>query len=420
MAEEIKITSQQLQSYFKALKDELAQDQRDQLGAIVIELETLKHIKETSASKADITAAQEKINQMFKDQKENIDSLLATATKNQPIIDNYLAKQSAAQRNGGEKMSFKDGWGAAIQEHIGIDQKTPEFQKMAKEFQSNQASRMNFKLDLKTMTIATTVTGDTVQSYNSRQGLAPAQAINFRDILDTTPSPDGSMVTYRETNAVQVPGVQTEGQAKTDLNYTFAEIKQISNYIAGKTTFSKQLMYSLNWLMTTLPKILIRDFYKKENDYFYIKMAQAATGVNTFSPTSTVDAEEMIQMIANQKQANFDASYLLVDWRQWARIMLTKPQDYSIPGGVIIDPATGFTRFAGTPMVAASWAQSDHVLVYDRSQVERVETESLNVTFSYENNDNFEKNMVTAKVECFEELNILRPDGIIYRDFGNS
>ncbi len=60
------------------------------------------------------------------------------------------------------------------------------------------------------------------------------------------------------------------------------------------------------------------------------------------------------------------------------------------------------------------------MLIFDRDIMERVETESLRVEFSYENNDNFEKNMVTARVECFEELNVLRPDGIIYHDFGNS
>lgn len=409
MAEEIKISAQQLEAYYKAIKDGLDQSLNDKMGSMLIEIDTLKHQRETIATKADLDENTKKINELG----TNMTSMFNDMKKNQELIDKIAAKENS--RSNTEKKSFDDRWLEAVQNDI-MSQKD-----VLKSLQTDRNATLRVKFDLKTMTISGSVTGDTVQSYNSRQGLAPAQAINFRDLLDTTPSPDGSMVTYRETNAVQVPGIQTEGQVKTDLNYTFAEIKQASNYIAGKTTFSKQLMYSLPFLMNTLPKALIRDFYKKENDYFYIKMAQQATGVNTITGAAlTVDAEEMIQMIANQKTANFEPSYLIVDWRQWGRIMTTKPNDYSIPGGVIIDPSTGFTRFAGFPMVAASWAQSDHVLVFDRSQVERVETETLNVTFSYENNDNFEKNMVTAKVECFEELNILRPDSIIYRDFGNS
>ena len=75
---------------------------------------------------------------------------------------------------------------------------------------------------------------------------------------------------------------------------------------------------------------------------------------------------------------------------------------------------------AGVPVVAATWAQTDHVLVYDYDYYERVEGEALNIQFSMENQDNFEKNQVTARIECFEEINRLRDDASIYRDFGNS
>jgi len=397
--------SKQIKGYVEALRENLTQEQKERFLELTLEVETLGAKVGSAASKSDfdpinkrLSEISEQFNQMVKDNKAN-----------QEVIDNYIAKESSRKV---EKKSFDDGWHDAVSNEI--EKKSAEI----KNFQTDRNAKIEFKLDLKTMTLSS-VTGDTVQAYGNRQGIVPSQKSNFRDLIPTTPSPTGSYVTYRETNSVQSPGIQTEGSAKTDMNYAFTEVKAVSKYIAGKTTFSKQLMFALPFLTTTLPRTLIRDFYKKENDYFYTTAAAAATG-SDYVAGATVDAEELLFLIANQIDANFEASYSLVRAREWARILMTKPQDYSIPGGVTIDPQTGFTKFAGTPLIAASWAAQDKVLIFDRDIMERVETESLRVEFSYENNDNFEKNMVTARVECFEELNILRPDGIIYHDFGNS
>lgn len=393
----------QIQALLKATSDKLELQTKEQMEGITLQVETINAELALVAKKEDVQI----VGQLKKDLDQVNDNLKKYAT----YFDNFIAEQGGKSKM--EKKSFDERFSEKIASELESKRKEIE------DFQHERNAKLQFKLDLKTMTLSS-VTGAVVTSYGDRQGLVPAQAINLRDLIPTTPSPTGSYVTFRETNAQQTPGIQTEGQAKTDLNYAFTEMKVASNYIAGKVTFSKQLMFALPFMQNTLPRMLLRDFYKKENDYFFIKMAQAATGVNTISGAAvTVDAEEILQMIANQRNANFEASYALVDWREWARVLTTKPADYSIPGGFVID-AQGVTRIAGTPMVAASWVQSDKVMVFDRDIVERVETESLRVDFSFENNDNFEKNMVTARVECFEEINILRPDGIIYRDLGNS
>jgi len=402
MADNEMTLQQQIQGLIKATADGLELKTKEQLNSITLAVETINQKLATVVPAKDF----EIVNAMKKD----IDELNGNLKKNQEFIDNFVAEQGKRKV---EKKDFETTWLDAVQNEI----KAKEAE--IKNFQHDRKAKLQFNIQVKDMTLSS-VTGDYQQGYNSRQGLAPAQRSNFRDLIPTTPSPTGSFVTFRETNTVQSPGVQTENNTKTDMNYAFTEVKSVSKYIAGKVDFSKQLMFALPFLNNTLPRMLLRDFFKKENDYFYVTAAQAATGVNTISGSAvTVDAEELLHMIANQLTANFDASYAIVDWRQWARILATKPNDYSIPGGVVIGP-NGSVSFAGTPLVGASWAQTDHALIFDRDIMERVETESLRVEFSYENNDNFEKNMVTARVECFEELNILRPDGIIYRDFGNS
>ena len=106
----------------------------------------------------------------------------------------------------------------------------------------------------------------------------------------------------------------------------------------------------------------------------------------------------------------------MVSHSQWATLLKTKPTDYSVPGGVSID-ANGNIRIAGVPVIPASWVTDGKALIIDNNFIERVETESLRVEFSYDDADNFTKNLVTARVECFEDLNVMRTDALIYGSF---
>jgi len=330
--------------------------------------------------------------------------------KNQAALDQLIAEKSAKKVDNKNK-SFGEAYNEAIAE--AFEAKQAEL----KEFQKNKNAKLT--IDLKsvgTMTIGNNLTGDGQATYNQRQGLVPAQKINFRDLIPTAVSPTGLYVTYRETGTEGSIGIQTEGNPKSQIDYDLTEVKVVSDYIAGFARFSKQMMFQLPFLQNTLQRMLLRDFYKKENSTFFSTVANAATGSTTTS--ATVDAEQLVDWIANQLAADFDASFALVSYQQWARLLKTKPMDYSVPGGVVIDPA-GNVRIAGVPVIGASWVTDDKALIIDSNYVERVETEGLRVEFSYEDSDNFQRNLVTARVECFEDINLLRTDAVIYADFGN-
>lgn len=330
--------------------------------------------------------------------------------KNQAALDQLIAEKSAKKVDNKNK-SFGEAYNEAIAE--AFEAKQAEL----KEFQKNKNAKL--VIDLKavgTMTLGNNLSGDGVASYNQRQGLVPAQKINLRDLIPTAVSPTGLYVTYRETGTEGSIGVQTEGNAKSQIDYDLTEVKVVSDYIAGFARFSKQMMFQLPFLQNTLQRMLLRDFYKKENSTFFTAIANGATGSTTTS--ATVDAEQLVDWISNQLAADFDASFALVSYQQWARLLKTKPADYSVPGGVVIDPS-GNVRIAGVPVIGASWVTDDKCLIIDSNYVERVETEGLRVEFSYEDSDNFQKNLVTARVECFEDINLLRTDAIIYADFGN-
>jgi HK97 family phage major capsid protein len=330
------------------------------------------------------------------------------AKKNQAALDQMIAEKAAKTVNNKNK-SFGDAFSEQIAE--AFDSKQAEIN----EFQRNKNAKLT--IDLKavgTMTTSANLSGDGVATYNTRQGLVPAQKINMRDLIPTAVSPTGLYVTYRETGTEGSIGIQTEGNLKSQIDYDLTEVKVVSDYIAGFARFSKQMMFQLPFLQNTLQRMLLRDFYKKENSTFFSAVSSAATGSTTTA--ATVDAEQLVDWIANQLDANFEASFALVSYAQWADLLKTKPADYSVPGGVIIDP-NGNIRIAGVPVIGASWVTNDKALIVDASYLERVETEGLRVEFSYEDSDNFQRNLVTARVECFEDINIMRTDALIYGSF---
>jgi HK97 family phage major capsid protein len=365
--------------------------------------------KQIEAKAAEIEAKLEKMKEID-ELKNEVKVLKDNADKNQQVIDKFVAD------GGKKKLTEKKTFGDVFTEEIGN-----AFESKQAEFEAFRKDR-NAKLiiELKTvgnMLLSSNLSGDGVASYNQRQGLVPSQKVNFRDLIPVTQSPTGLYVTYRETGTEGSISAQTEGSGKTQIDYDLTEVKVVSDYIAGYARFSKQMMYQLPFLQGTLQRMLLRDFYKAENAAFFTAVSGGATGSTTMS--ATVDAEQLIELIANQMNANFNASYILVNPSEWARLLATKPSDYSIPGGTVIDP-NGNIRIAGVPVIAVPWVTDDKALIIDNEYIERVETESLRVEFSYEDADNFTKNLVTARVECFEDINLLRTDAHIYADLGNA
>lgn len=276
-------------------------------------------------------------------------------------------------------------------------------------------------LSEKDMTLATTLTGDPVATYNPRQAILPGQKVNVRDLIPTVVSPTGLYVTYQE-NSGETNNIakQTEGALKGQNEYALTEIKTVASYIAGFAVFTKQLLKFLPWMQSTLVRMLLRDFYKKENSLFFTTISSAATGP-FIGGTNANDVLQLISVIGNQLDTNFNVSYAVVNNTLMARLISGTYTTGYYPGAgsVVLNDSRGLTLF-GVPIVAASWVPANQVLLIDADYVERIEVEGLNVTFSFEDSDNFRRNKVTAKVECMEEVNILLPQSIMYGGLGAS
>ena len=268
--------------------------------------------------------------------------------------------------------------------------------------------------EVKTMTLSANLSGDSVATYNTRQAIQPGQLVNFRDYVPTVQSPTGLYVTYREStgNANNI-AAQLEGSLKQENNYSLTEVKTVNEFIAGFSKFSRQMLTSLPFMSQTLPRLLTRDFFKKENAAFFTTVSGAATGVTTTSAATNLG--DLIQLIGNQRAADFSPSVIFVSNSTYSTLLIESfTNGYYLGAGSLGIGANGALNLVGVPIIGVNWITASRALVLDNSFIERVEVNGLNIELSYEDQNNFVTNMVTARIECYEAINLMLPNSAIF------
>lgn len=290
-------------------------------------------------------------------------------------------------------------------------------------FDGSMTHRMEGKT-VGNMTAAGNLTGQGFINYSGRQVILPAQKVNARDLVPTVRSETGTYVTYRESAGEgSISRQTTHGVAKSQIDFDFARVEVVSEYIAGFTRFAKQLMRQIPFLQNTLPRLLLREFYKVESRRFWDIMATAyAAGGPASTSTETDDIKQVMDWVTQLFDADYMASYGVMRYTALNRInkYLLTNGNYAGAGG-ILSSGDGSVRINGTPILPVTWIPSfDKFLTFDRDYVERVEVESLAIEFFEQDDDNVQKNLITARVECLEDFAALQPAAILIGDFGNS
>lgn len=339
--------------------------------------------------------------------------------KNQQALDNILVQLKNLNKSV-QKDTMK-----TFGELYTAKMNDPEIQKQLKGISKNRSLEIIFKndddskilmdmqMDKKVMTVAGSLTGEGIVTYRPEPAIIPSQKINFRDLVNTTFSNTLTYVHYLESAHTGSIDEQTEGSAKSTIEFPFTRVSNVSKYIAGTTRFSKQLTFELNFLQSILPRVMLREFYKEENNYFIDKVASTATGDTTTAETD--DVKQLIDYIGNQMMSDFNASAIVVNHRAMAslRKLTYVTGYYAGSGGVVSTPGGGIV-IEGVPVIAATWMNAGKAMLYDRDWMERIECSAVKVEFFEQDQDNVPKNLLTARIECLEELNIIRPTSVIY------
>jgi len=319
----------------------------------------------------------------------------------------------------------------AIQDHLDkLDVKMQE--KAKKEAQTGDALknviRENFdkikeapnkKVNIKAagdMTLSASLTGDQYRDFSYEVAAVPGQMLNVSDLVGSLPITGGTYTFPRESGGEGTMTTQTEGSDKAQVDYDFTMVDVNTDFIAGFCNYSRKMANNLPFLESFLPQALRRDYWIAENTVFDAVLAAGVTA-STEVITSQNKVEMLIAEIATLEGSNFYPNGIVVTPADYYDILITEKSTgagYGLPGMVTID---GGLRIGGIPVYKANWVDANKYYVGDWSQVRRVVTEGLGVSFSEHDEDNFRTNSITARVEAQVGLAIHRVDALIYGDF---
>lgn len=268
------------------------------------------------------------------------------------------------------------------------------------------------------MTTAASLTGNAVATYDLTPQVRGFRKVNIRDLVPVINSATGTWKFYQENVGQPADGSFTQqlthGAAKSQVDYTLTEKTVNAEYFAAYVRFAKQMATDLPFLQTYVAQALMEDFRRGESALYFGTLTAGATGDTTASGiTTTLIAELYIQWIANLMANDYAASAIVTSATNWGKVLRTKPNDYSIPGGITID-TNGIVRFAGIPLIVQNNIAANKSLIGDFSRAAIVQTEGVSLEFFEQDQDNVIKNLITARCEARTGFAILRPDAFIY------
>ena len=272
-------------------------------------------------------------------------------------------------------------------------------------------------LDLKAvqvMTTGTNLTGSVYVSYTDNMNMRSYVNPHLRSIFNILPVATGSVSFPRGNTPVGEGsfGKQTEGSAKTQIDYDVTVVNTALSFIAGYVKVSRQMIDDLPFLQSYLQNSLIEDFQRAEDTYYLNAIASAATAGST---SATVTAEKFIDYVAQLGAANWNANLILTTFAGWASVLKTLPSggSYSVPGGLTIDN-NGNVRIMGIPVVPHSLVTASKAYVLDTSKYSIAQQSGLTVRSTETDQDDFIKNLLTFRCEARCELLQFQPTAAIY------
>ena len=259
------------------------------------------------------------------------------------------------------------------------------------------------------------LTGSIYTSYVDNAYMRSYVNPHLRSVFNIIPVSTGSVSFPRGNTPVGEGsfGKQTEGSAKAQLDYDVTMVNVALSFIAGYAKVSRQMIDDLPFLQAYLQSSLIEDFQRAENTYYLNAIASSATAGST---AASEKAEKFIDYVAQLNSLNWNANLALTTYAGWASLLKTKPSDYSVPGGVVIDNS-GNVRIVGIPVVPHSQVTADKIYLMDTTKYAIAQQSGLAVRSTEFDQHDFIKNLITFRCEARCELLQFNPSAAIYGTF---
>jgi HK97 family phage major capsid protein len=293
-----------------------------------------------------------------------------------------------------------------------------------------EQKRSGFILDTKAvgnMTEAVNLTGDIQRQYAPQVYALPNRKVHIRSLVPVGTISTGLFTFPKETGGEGEAGPQTQGSTKPQIDFDITMTDAPAQYIAGFVRISRQMLDDVPAMTSFLQARLLEKYLLAEDSQLLFGNGSAPnlTGLTinaaAFSGAATVDVEQLVQAIAQVEASNYSATGILINPSDWANIVNTKNTNsaYSLPGSTVVT-TDGTLSIAGIPIYKSTAITADKFLVGDWSMGAQImQNQGISVQFSEMDSDNFQKNMITVRVEARIAFPIYYNSAFVYGDFGN-
>lgn len=266
---------------------------------------------------------------------------------------------------------------------------------------NSNTPKMQLKL-VGDMTIASNLTGNIAHTY--RDGIIPVpfENIHVRNLFSVTPSETDSYHFYKHTigeGTINFQGIENNAKAQIDEDLT--EVTVNLDYLAGFLKISRKMLRNFTALRAYVGRWLPERYYNREDEKAYLALIGGATGATNTTGTDMIT--NIIRTIGAQKQARYNPNAIIVDGNVWARLLTYKAStsgEFTQPIGVVNILPSGQLSICGIPVYTASWVGGMEAIICDTRYFEIIQSEGLSLQFFEQDDDNVQKNKITARIEA--------------------
>lgn len=330
------------------------------------------------------------------------DSYKAEMEEKLTEINRFKAAAKTNEENG---LTFDVALGNALKEEKNLTELA--------QLKTDKNAKVTIQLkDVGTMGISNIV-DISMANAQLRPGILPLpnRRLHMRNIMNTGRMTTSDFHYLRETGGEGDVDMWAENSGKKpSLDLDYIEKIAPSQYIAGVLDISRKSLDDITALSGALSARLSEKYLIKEDQQIL-----SGTGIGSqlegilavatlYNGTQTVLIDKLTDAIGQLEETDYYADGIIMKPRDWSAILRTKgnTDEYTLPGIGVITYQNGILYIAGIPVYKMNGmpANNRQFLVGDWMMgAQLLIREDPRVEFSYENKDNFEKNVVTVRVE---------------------
>lgn len=346
---------------------------------------------------------------------EKLDAKFAEMQAQLDKVDKGLGDEAARQA------SHPQTWENAIMKAVGDNVEALKKQSTTK------GMTVQFdlgKIDTKnvgTMTIANNLTGSSgVPTYAPGIVGLPPYPVHLNQLIATIPSATDlyHYIMHNETIGEGSFDYQTTGDAvKPQRDYDLTDVTVELKTLAAYTKVMRSMLRNVPALQSYLAQYLPEDYYQAEDEKGYKVLA--ASSYTTGSTAGGYDG--LLATIGILGDAKYGVSAIVTRPSVIYNLMATKDDysGYTVPGAIMVDNF-GTLRVNGVPVIQAVWVPADTAVIGDWRYFKKIQSESLTVTSTEFDQDDFVRNRVTFRTEATIGFAVERPKAFSIIDMGFS